>query len=91
MPTFEELDKLSSSELHDRAVNRAKHHLDAKFFWNLMQITPAAEAASGDLPEAEADVQHWSSQVLDAIGDEDETAIDARRAFYIDYLISHGD
>jgi len=29
VPTFEELDKPSSQELHDRAIKRAEHRLDA--------------------------------------------------------------
>jgi hypothetical protein len=91
MATFEELDRLSSRELHDRAVRRARRHLDAKFFWDLVQITPAAEAAAGDLPEADSDIQHWSGQVLDAMKDEDPKAVDARRAFYIEYLRRHGE
>jgi hypothetical protein len=91
MPTFEELDRLSSRELHDRAVKWARRHLDARFFWDLVQITPAAEAAAGDLPEADSDIQHWSGQVLDAMKDEDPEAVDGRRAYYIEYLSRHGD
>ena len=47
------LDDLSSAELHDLAVKRARRHLDAKFFWNLMQMLPAAETAAGDFDEAQ--------------------------------------
>ena len=90
MPTFEELDQLSSRELHDRAVRRARRHLDARFFWDLLQITPAAEVAEGDFQEGEADVLHWSSQVHDALKSEPADAMDGRRAFYIDYLLRHG-
>ena len=45
--TFEELDALSSRELHDRAVKRAEHRLDVKFFWRLIQEGTAADAAEG--------------------------------------------
>lgn len=90
MTTFEELDALPSRELHDRAFKRAERHLDVRFFWRLLQSAPAAEAASGDLGEAESDVQHWSGQVRDALVD-DESALDVRRALYIDYLLEHGD
>jgi hypothetical protein len=90
MPTFAELDRLSSQELHDRAVHRARRHLDAKFFWNLLQITPAAEVAAGDTAEAETDVEHWSAQVRDALKSEPAEAVDGRRAFYLDYLLRHG-
>jgi len=44
----EDLEKLSTRELHDRAVHRAEKHLDVKFFWSLLQMIPAAETVSGD-------------------------------------------
>ena len=46
------LEQLSTRELHDRAVRRAERHLDVRFFWSLLQMIPAAEAASGDQGEA---------------------------------------
>jgi hypothetical protein len=90
MATFAELDRLTSRELHDRAFRRAKHHLDARFFWALMQITPAADVASGDIETAETDALHWSAQVHDALRHDDDDAFDGRRAFYLDYLLRHG-
>lgn len=90
MPTFDELDVLSSVELHDRAVHRARRRMDIRFFWDLLQISPAAEVAAGDLPEAESDVEHWSLQVRDALKREPEGELDGRRAYYIDYLMRHG-
>jgi hypothetical protein len=86
--TFEELDALSSRELHDRAVSRAERRLDVKFFWRLMSQTPAAEAAEGDVEQSHDEVQHWSRQVLDVLR-HDEEAMDARRPIYIDYLLEH--
>jgi hypothetical protein len=91
MPTFEELDTLSSQELHDRAVHRAKRHLDVRFFWDLMQIAPAAEIAEGDPEQAETEVLHWSVQVGDALKRDPEGMTDGRREYYIDYLMRHGD
>ena len=44
MATRDELDRLSSRELHDRAVRRALHHLDVEFLWELLRAIPAAEA-----------------------------------------------
>src|SRR5215216_7587460 len=52
----DQLEQLSSKELHDLAVSRAKRHLDVRFFWRLMELLPVAEAAAGELKEAEADV-----------------------------------
>jgi hypothetical protein len=36
------LDRLSSPELHDLAVKRAKRHADARFFHDLMSMLPVA-------------------------------------------------
>jgi hypothetical protein len=88
--TFEELDALSSRELHDRAVKRAEHHLDVKFFWRLLSETPAAEAAEGDAEQGQEEVAHWSRQVMDVLR-HDESALDARRPIYIDYLSRHSE
>jgi hypothetical protein len=48
--TRDELDALSSRELHDLAVRRALHHVDVEFLWELLRAIPAAEASEG--PEA---------------------------------------
>jgi hypothetical protein len=83
------LDALSSKELHDLAVHRAKRHLDARFFWNLMKLLPAAEAAAGELNEAELDVMRLSAHVDDVtVAGEGETA-DMLRPYYIEYLRRH--
>jgi hypothetical protein len=86
--TFEELDALSSRELHDRAVKRAEHHLDLPFFWRLLSEAPAAEAAEGDVTNSQEEVTHWSRQVLDVLRHDDH-ALEVRRPIYIDYLLEH--
>ena len=88
MTTFEELDALSSRELHDRAVKRAERHLDVPFFWRLLQEGTAADAADGELERSEEQTVHWSRQVLDLLRG-DEAAVEARRPIYIDYLLKH--
>jgi hypothetical protein len=84
------LDALSSAELHDLAVKRARRHLDAKFFWNLMQTLPAAETAAGDFDEAQADVQRISAHVDDITQSGRGEVADLLRPFYLDYLRRHG-
>jgi hypothetical protein len=90
MSSFEELDQLSSEELHDRAVKHARRHLNAKFFWNLLETTPAAMTGSGDIEEGERDAFHWSGQVADAVQDSPELK-DGMRPVYIEYLLKHPD
>ena len=65
MPDDDGLDRLSSPELHDLAVSRAKRHLDVRFFWELMRLLPAAEAGAGKLDEAQADVMKLSAHLND--------------------------
>jgi hypothetical protein len=88
MTTFEELDQLSSAELHERATALAKHRLDVRYFWKLFESIPEARALAGEPGASEADIQHASSWLLDfrnAGGQLD----DALRPFYIDYLLDH--
>ena len=90
MATLEELDKLSSRELHDRAVRRAVHHLDVEFLWELLRAIPAAEASEGHDDEAGRDVTHLSVLLDDAIDSGEGDLADALRPLYLDYLVKHG-
>ena len=90
MTDSEALDRLSSQELHDRAVSYAKRHLDIRFFWDLMRLLPAAEAAAGELDEAENDVMRLSAHVDDVTEAGQGEVADLLRPFYIEYLTRHG-
>jgi hypothetical protein len=83
------LDRLSSAELHDIAVRRAKRHLDARFFYELMKLLPVAEAGAGDLEKSETDVMRLSAHVND-ITDSGRGEVGAlMRPFYLEYLRKH--
>jgi hypothetical protein len=84
------LDRLSARELHDLAVAYARRRLDARFFWELMQLLPAAEAAAGEMDEAEADVQRLSAHVDDVTDSGRGEVAELLRPFYIEYLRRHG-
>ena len=88
--TDDALERLSSEELHDLAVSRAKRHLDVKFLWDLMKVLPAAEAAAGELDEANADVQRMSAHLDDVTDAGKGEVADMLRPFYLDYLRRHG-
>lgn len=90
MPDPDPLEQLSSAELHDLAVKRARRHLDARFFWRLMERLPAAEAAAGELGDAEADVQRMSAHLDDITDSGRGQVAENLRPFYLDYLRSHG-
>lgn len=83
------LDALSSQELHDLAVSRAKHHLDVKFLWELMRTLPAAETAAGDFDEAQLDVQRMSAHIDDVTESGKGEVAELLRPFFLDYLREH--
>ena len=89
MATRDELDQLSSHELHDRAVRRAVHHLDVGFLWELLRAIPAAEASEGHDDEAGRDITKVTALLDDAIGSGDGDVAEALRPLYLDYLVKH--
>ena len=89
MATREELEKLSSEELHDRAVKHARRHANVKFIWKLMRAVPAAEAAVGDFDEAHDDVQSVFGRFDDLRESREGEVADLLRPMYIDYIVDH--
>jgi hypothetical protein len=90
MPDDRPLESLSSKELHDLAVSHARRHLDVGFFWRLMELLPAAEAAAGEIDEAAADVQLLSAHVDDVTDSGRGEIAELLRPFYLEYLERHG-
>lgn len=88
-PTREELEELSSEELHDRAVHIAARHADVRFFWRLLRALPAAEAAAGEIEEAESDVQSLIGRLDDLRDSGHGPVADNLRPLYIEYLAEH--
>jgi hypothetical protein len=89
MSDLDDLDALPSSELHDLAVRRARHHLDVAFLWELLRELPAGEVAAGHPDHAEADALHLSALIGDARDAADPDIEDALRPIYLDYLKKH--
>ena len=89
MPNIEELEGLGTKELHDRAFRLARHRLDVRFFWNLLEAVPAAEAAAGHLEEAEKDVLSFAQRVDDLLNPDTTEEADALRPIYVSYLLEH--
>jgi hypothetical protein len=90
MADFAELDKLSTDELHHRAVRAAEHHLDIGFFWKLAEYIPMAEVVAGSPGEGDVEIEHISIWFKDFVlrgGKLDE----ALRPVYIDYLEHHSE
>jgi hypothetical protein len=89
--TDDDLEKLSTHELHDRAVHRAEKHFDVKFFWSLLEIIPAAETARGDVGEADFDIESSKGLIKDAVHSGDGGLGEALRPVFLDYLHKHPD
>jgi hypothetical protein len=83
------LDRLSSAELHDLAVDRARRHLDVRFFWRLMSVLPAAEAVAGETEEAEADLQSMMAHLGDVTDSGRGEVAEQLRPMYLEYLRRH--
>lgn len=82
-----ELEQLSSQELHDRAMQHARRHLDVGFLWRVLKALPAAQAAGGDIDEANADITHVSALITDVLSTRDDPqALEGLRPMYIEYL-----
>ena len=90
MTTRDELDALSSRELHDLAVRRALRHVDVEFLWELLRAIPAAEASEGNSIEAGRDITKVTALISDAISSGEGEVAEALRPLYIDYLAKHG-
>ncbi|MBA3747387.1 MAG: hypothetical protein H0W96_07810 [Solirubrobacterales bacterium] len=84
------LEQLSAAELHDLAVRYALRHLDVGFFIGLMKRLPVAEAAVGEVDEAEADVMTLRAHIDDVTDSGRGEVAELLRPFYLDYLKTHG-
>jgi hypothetical protein len=60
-----------------------------RFFWNLLESAPAAEAAAGHGGEADVDVLSLSERVADVLNPDTAEEAEAFRPIYIDYLVKH--
>jgi hypothetical protein len=90
MSSENSLEQLSSKELHDLAVSRARRHLDVRFFWDLLKYLPVAEAGAGKIDEAEADIESVIAHVDDVTDAGEGEVADLLRPFYLEYLQKHG-
>ncbi len=84
------LDALSSKELHDLAVRYALRHLDIAFLIRLMRALPVAEAAVGEIDEAEADALTLRAHLDDLTDSGEGEVAELLRPLYVAYLREHG-
>jgi hypothetical protein len=88
-PSVEQLDRLSTEELRQRAFDRAEHHRDIGFFWDLIKHLPSSDdiatedASSGNITGGIADAVEMVRELMGRGLGETEPLIRAR---FIDYL-----
>jgi len=92
MTTREELERLSTKELHDRAIERAGRHLDVGFLWDLVKALPVAEEVIGEDDRSKIDIARPLALINDFLYDADSGRLgEALRPMYVDYLLEHAD
>lgn len=89
VPSRDDLEALSSPELHDLAMRYATHHLDVGFLWELLRAIPAAEAIEGQPGRTGEDMSRFSALISDALESGEGPTAEALRPLYIDYLTKH--
>jgi hypothetical protein len=82
----EDLDALSSRELHDRAIKLAVSRRDVRFVWRLLREIPAAQAAAGDLRRGETDIVRATALISDFMQSGAGDVAEALRPLYLEYL-----
>jgi hypothetical protein len=82
----EDLDALSSRELHDRAIKLAVSRRDVRFLWRLLREIPAAQAAAGDLRRGETDIVRATALISDFLQSGEGDVAEALRPLYLEYL-----
>jgi hypothetical protein len=91
MPTREELERLSTKELHDRAMQVARDRADVGFLWELLKALPVAEAAIGDEDRSKVDILRPLALINDFFDADEGELGEALRPLYLDYLEEHAD
>jgi hypothetical protein len=87
--TRDELDALSTKELHDRAIERARRHLDVGFLWRLVKALPVAEEVIGDDERSKVDIVRPLALINDVYDAGEGELGEALRPMYVDYLWEH--
>jgi hypothetical protein len=89
MTTREELDRLSTQELHDRAMAVAKKHMDAGFLWRLVKALPVAEEMIGHDQRSKVDIMRPLALINDYQASGSGEIGDALRPLFIEEIESH--
>jgi hypothetical protein len=86
--TREDLEAMTSRDLHDRAIGTAKVERDLDWLQHLLRSIPVADGEIGDLEDSGMDIASTVS-AINGYTRADRDLPDTLRAQYIDYLLEH--
>lgn len=86
MITRDDLETMTSHDLHDRAIGMAKAEGDLDWLWQLLRSIPAAEGEVGDLDDSGMNTVSTISAINSYIR-ADRDLPETLRSQYIDYLL----
>ncbi len=89
MTTRDDLEALSTKELHDRAIESARTHLDVGFLWQLVKALPVAEEMVGDDERSKVDIMRPLALINDFLDAGEGELGEALRPLYVTYLEEH--
>jgi hypothetical protein len=84
----EDLETMTSRDLHDRAIGTAKAEGDLDWLWHLLRSIPAAEGEVGDLEDSGMDMVSTVS-AINGYTRADRDLPATLRSQYVDYLLEH--
>jgi hypothetical protein len=86
--TREDLETMTSRDLHERAIDTAKAGGDLEWLWHLLRSIPAAETEVGDLEDSGMGIAGTVS-AINGYARADRDLPDVLRPQYVDYLLEH--
>jgi hypothetical protein len=86
--TREDLESMTSHDLHDRAIGMAKAEGDLDWLWHLLRSIPATEGEVGDLDDSGMDMASTVA-AINGYARADRDLPDALRPQYVDFLLEH--
>lgn len=89
MTSRDELNQLSTKELHDRAIEIARHRTDVGFLWDLVKALPVAEEVIGDDSRSKVDIMRPLALINDFFESGEGAMGEALRPLFLDYLEQH--
>jgi hypothetical protein len=89
MTSRDDLEALSTKDLHERAIETARKRLDVGFLWKLVKALPVAEELVGDDERSKVDIVRPLALINDFMDAGEGELGEALRPLYLDYLEEH--